>query len=179
MTKQSGMVYKDLRLFLWAKNAQTVSSTITRNYYLLAILATVLAFAVTASASAQNPTDSIKELLEVSVTAKQPVRTIATSQTLSGTDLQALSTTSVADALKYFAGVQIKDYGGLGGLKTLNVRSLGAQHVGVYIDGIRLTNAQNGTVDLGKFSLSSMGFSFTPTSVTQTRDRSPKPARIP
>ena len=125
-------------------------------YYLLAILATVLAFAVTASASAQNPTDSIKELHEVTVTSKQPVRSIATSQTLSGADLQALSTTSVADALKYFAGVQIKDYGGLGGLKTINVRSLGAQHVGVYVDGIRLTNAQNGTVDLGKFSLSSM-----------------------
>lgn len=92
----------------------------------------------------------------MTVTSKQPVRTIATSQTLSGADLQALSTTSVADALKYFAGVQIKDYGGLGGLKTINVRSLGAQHVGVYVDGIRLTNAQNGTVDLGKFSLSSM-----------------------
>ena len=105
-----------------------------KNYYLLAILATVLAFAVTASASAQNPktpepplggetTDSIRQLYEVTVTSKQPVRTIATSQTLSGADLQALSTTSVADALKYFAGVQIKDYGGLGGLKTINVRS--------------------------------------------------------
>ena len=104
----------------------------------------------------EESTDSIKELYEVTVTSKQPVRTIATSQTLSGADLQALSTTSVADALKYFAGVQIKDYGGLGGLKTINVRSLGAQHVGVYVDGIRLTNAQNGTVDLGKFSLSSM-----------------------
>ena len=137
-------------------------------YYLQAILATVLAFAVTAGANAQSPietsqpplggvyADSTKQLREVSVTSKQPVRTIATSQTLSGADLQALSTTSVADALKYFAGVQIKDYGGLGGLKTINVRSLGAQHVGVYVDGIRLTNAQNGTVDLGKFSLSSM-----------------------
>ena len=149
-----------------------------RKYYLQAILAIVLAFAATASASAQNPynpmitdngqatldgrkegqqtTDSIRQLFEVTVISKQPVRTIATSQTLSGADLQALSATSVADALKYFAGVQIKDYGGLGGLKTINVRSLGAQHVGVYIDGIRLTNAQNGTVDLGKFSLSSM-----------------------
>ena len=139
------------------------------HYYLQAILAIVLALAVTAGASAQNPDpqashlpiagerpDSIKQLHEVTVAAKQPVRTIATSQTLSGADLQALSTTSVADALKYFSGVQIKDYGGLGGLKTINVRSLGAQHVGVYVDGIRLTNAQNGTVDLGKFSLSSM-----------------------
>ena len=145
------------------------TSNIMTHYYLQAILAIVLALAVTAGASAQNPDpqasqlpiagerpDSIKQLHEVTVAAKQPVRTIATSQTLSGADLQALSTTSVADALKYFSGVQIKDYGGLGGLKTINVRSLGAQHVGVYVDGIRLTNAQNGTVDLGKFSLSSM-----------------------
>ena len=67
-------------------------------YYLLAILATVLAFAVTAGANAQSPnqwttdngqlsTDSIRKLYEVTVTSKQPVRTIATSQTLSGADL--------------------------------------------------------------------------------------------
>lgn len=94
--------------------------------------------------------DTLQELV---VRGEMP---LATRQILSGKDLQALSTTSVADALKYFAGVQIKDYGGLGGLKTVNVRSMGAQHVGVYIDGVRLTNAQNGTIDLGKFSLSSM-----------------------
>ena len=100
--------------------------------------------------------DSIQRLQEVTIISKQPSRTIATSQTLQAGELQALSNTSVADALKYFAGVQIKDYGGLGGLKTVNVRSLGAQHVGIYVDGIRITNAQNGTVDLGKFSLSTM-----------------------
>jgi outer membrane cobalamin receptor len=98
--------------------------------------------------------DSVMPLKEVLVTAKRPP--IATVQSLSGAELQSLSTTSIADALKYFAGVQIKDYGGLGGLKTINVRSLGAQHVGVYIDGIRITNAQNGTVDLGKYSLSTL-----------------------
>lgn len=100
--------------------------------------------------------DSTQYMREVTIITKQPSRTIATSQTLKGKELQALSNTSIADALKYFAGVQIKDYGGLGGLKTINVRSLGAQHVGVYIDGIRITNAQNGTVDLGKFSLSTL-----------------------
>lgn len=95
-------------------------------------------------------TDTLKS---VEVYGRRP---LATRQTLKGAELQALSSTSVADALKYFAGVQIKDYGGLGGLKTVNVRSLGAQHVGIYIDGIRVTNAQNGTVDLGKFSLTTM-----------------------
>lgn len=98
--------------------------------------------------------DSVHHLKSVEVTATR--RPLATVQTIKGADLQALSSTSIADALKYFAGVQIKDYGGLGGLKTVNVRSLGSQHVGVYIDGIRITNAQNGTVDLGKYSLSTL-----------------------
>ena len=100
--------------------------------------------------------DSLHYIQEVTIVSKRPSNTIATSQTLKDKELQALSSTSVADALKYFAGVQIKDYGGLGGLKTVNVRSLGAQHVGIYIDGIRITNAQNGTIDLGKFSLSTL-----------------------
>lgn len=106
------------------------------------------------SATPIEPADSTILLTEVQVSANR--RPIATVQELSGVELQSLSTTTIADALKYFAGVQIKDYGGLGGLKTINVRSLGAQHVGVYIDGIRITNAQNGTVDLGKFSLSTL-----------------------
>ena len=54
------------------------------------------------------------------------------------------------------AGVQIKDYGGIGGLKTINVRSMGTQHVGVFYDGVQLGNAQNGQVDLGKYSLDNM-----------------------
>lgn len=92
-------------------------------------------------------------LSEVVITGRQP---LATAQNLSGKELQSLSTSNVADALKYFAGVQIKDFGGLGGMKTVNVRSMGAQHVGVFIDGVKINNAQNGTVDLGKFSLSTM-----------------------
>ena len=59
--------------------------------------------------------DSVRLLQEVTVAARRSVRTMATSQTLQGEELRALSSTSVADALKYFAGVQIKDYGGLGG----------------------------------------------------------------
>lgn len=98
--------------------------------------------------------DTVLSLRDVEVTATR--KPLATVQALSGPQLQALSNTSIADALKYFAGVQIKDYGGLGGLKTINVRSLGSQHVGVYIDGVRLTNAQNGTIDLGKYSMSTL-----------------------
>lgn len=102
------------------------------------------------SSSDSIKVDTIQELV---VTGQQP---LATRQILNGKELRSLSSTSVADAIKYFAGAQIKDYGGLGGLKTVNVRSMGAQHVGIFIDGIKLNNAQNGTIDLGKYSLSTM-----------------------
>lgn len=74
-------------------------------------------------------------------------------QILSGKELEKLNSLSVADAVRYFSGVQLKDYGGIGGLKTINVRSMGSQHTAVFYDGIQLGNAQNGQVDLGKFSL--------------------------
>lgn len=102
-----------------------------------------------------NYNDTVFTLSSVMCVGERP-HYLTPSQTISGETLHNLSTTSVADALKYFSGVQIKDYGGLGGLKTVNVRSLGSQHVGVYLDGIRITNAQNGQVDLGKYSLSNM-----------------------
>ena len=111
---------------------------------------------IAATAGAQTSRlDSVQTLGDVSVVGVKP-HYLTPSQTLRGDMLRSLSATSVADALKYFSGVQIKDYGGLGGLKTVNVRSLGSQHVGVYLDGIRITNAQNGQIDLGRYSLSNM-----------------------
>lgn len=74
-------------------------------------------------------------------------------QILKGKDLEKVNGLSVADAVRYFSGVQLKDYGGVGGLKTINVRSMGTDHTGVFYDGVELGNAQNGQVDLGKFSL--------------------------
>lgn len=98
----------------------------------------------------------IKNLDSVFVAPDRLNKELIPVQTLSGPELKKLSVHSVADALRYFAGVQIKDYGGVGGLKTVNVRSLGTQHVGIFYDGIELGNAQNGTVDLGRFSLDNM-----------------------
>lgn len=114
-----------------------------------------LASIATAAGAQTSRLDSVQTLGDVSVVGVKP-HYLTPSQTLRGDMLRSLSATSVADALKYFSGVQIKDYGGLGGLKTVNVRSLGSQHVGVYLDGIRITNAQNGQIDLGRYSLSNM-----------------------
>ena len=96
------------------------------------------------------------QLSEVEVTARALEKDVIVPQTLKGTELQRLNALSVADALRYFSGVQLKDYGGVGGIKTINIRSMGSQHTAVYYNGVQLGNAQNGQVDLGRFSLDNL-----------------------
>ena len=93
---------------------------------------------------------------EVEVMARALTKDVIIPQTLKGAELQQLNALSVADALRYFSGVQIKDYGGVGGIKTINIRSMGSQHTAVYYNGVQLGNAQNGQVDLGRFSLDNL-----------------------
>ncbi|MDR1679580.1 MAG: TonB-dependent receptor plug domain-containing protein [Prevotellaceae bacterium] len=102
---------------------------------------------------AQSKSDSSVQVLNEVVIVGDRYREVIPSQRLAGEQLEALSSFSVADAVRYFSGVQIKDYGGVGGLKTVDIRSMGSNHLGVFYDGIEIGNAQNGTVDLGRFSL--------------------------
>ena len=100
--------------------------------------------------------DTLLKLKEVTIYSNRMQKKMSPVQILSGKELEKLNVYSVADALRYFSGGQIKDYGGIGGLKTVNIRSMGSHHVGVFYDGIELGNAQNGVVDLGRFSLDNM-----------------------
>lgn len=98
----------------------------------------------------------VHHIRNVIVSALQIHKDIIPVQVLQGEELNKLNAHSVADAIRYFSGLQIKDYGGIGGLKTVNIRGMGTEHVGVFYDGIELGNAQNGTIDLGRFSLDNM-----------------------
>ena len=103
--------------------------------------------------NAQGRLDSVQHVSEVVVMSRPALREVVPSQKLSGEQLERLSSHSVADALRYFSGIQLKDYGGVGGIKTVNIRSMGTHHLGISYDGIQLGNAQNGQIDLGQFSL--------------------------
>lgn len=130
---------------------------------ILAHLLTLLCCATTVATPASaldveadtTPEDTIHLGRDVVVTGRQysKPRDILPAQTLSGEELRRLNSNSVADALRYFSGVQVKDYGGVGGIKTVNIRSMGTNHTGVVYDGVELGNAQNGQIDLGQFSL--------------------------
>ena len=120
---------------------------------LLLVLMIVLSLGLTAQQRLTGRMDSMQHVSEVVVTSKLVFREVIPSQKLNGEELERLSAQSVADALRYFSGVQLKDYGGVGGVKTVDVRSMGTNHLAVSYDGIVLGNAQNGQIDLGQFSL--------------------------
>ena len=65
-------------------------------------------------ASARIEPDSLRQLGEISVVARTVSREVLPVQQLDGVRLERLGAHNVADALRYFSGVQIKDYGGVG-----------------------------------------------------------------
>ncbi|MCL2131792.1 MAG: TonB-dependent receptor plug domain-containing protein [Lentimicrobiaceae bacterium] len=110
----------------------------------------------TGKVSAQDTLQTM-QLEEVTVREKSEMQSLPSKQML---DLEFVPNKSVqvSEALKNFSGISIKDYGGAGGLKTISVRGLGANHTAVSYDGVNIADFQSGQVDLGKFSLDNISF---------------------
>ena len=100
-----------------------------------------------------------QHLDDVEVRAKKTrsaLSSVTPVQTITSSEFQLLGITSVGDAAKRMAGVQVRDYGGIGGLQTVSVRSLGACHTAVSYDGIVVSNMQAGQIDVSRYSLSTI-----------------------
>ena len=134
---------KDERLYRW----------LTHPLQKWVLLLIAFFFSLFTSYAQHSRFDSIQHIAEVTVVSHYNHKEVIPSQTLGGQQLEKLSAHSVADALRYFSGLQLKDYGGVGGIKTVNIRSMGTNHLGISYDGIELGNAQNGQIDLAQFSL--------------------------
>ena len=68
-------------------------------------------------------------------------------------EMLRLGVTDIADALHRMPGINLRDYGGAGGLKTVSVRGFGAQHTGVSYDGVLLSECQSGEIDVSRYAL--------------------------
>ncbi|MBP5486984.1 MAG: TonB-dependent receptor [Bacteroidales bacterium] len=95
-----------------------------------------------------SPAPVVQDTLKAA-TISSTAGSLIVPQRITSRELESAS--GLTEAIRRFAGVQVRDYGGIGGLKTVNVRSLGSEHTGVFIDGIQVDNAQNMQVDLGRF----------------------------
>ena len=129
-----------------------------RDLYLIRCLCVFSAwlFSLGVAYGQQIDTMAYHELSGVEVVEK-----VRPSVTREGTPLQIMDRAGIdrlgvqdlSEAVKRFSGVTVQDYGGIGGLKTVSVRSLGAKHTAVSYDGVTITDAQSGQVDISRFSL--------------------------
>lgn len=130
----------------------------THSNKIIACLTVICTLCPCIEAQGQIFFDTIRteNLQEVPVTAERTAGARAVSaQKVADTRLMsATGSLQVSDVLKYFSGATVKDYGGVGGLKTVSVRGLGASHTAVAYDGIIITDNQTGQIDLGRFSAS-------------------------
>ncbi len=96
-----------------------------------------------------------KELKEMEVTVARINRYYVDSLHvyISSQDIEALQPDDLGELLKKLPGVNVKSYGGLGGLKTVSIRGLGGQHTNFVMDGFSQTQTQTGQVNLGQIQL--------------------------
>ena len=90
------------------------------------------------SVYAQVAKDSIhgdvQHLDAVTVTARRMPAKISSAtsvQVFRKEDLKNLGLQNMGDAVNRFAGTNVRDYGGIGGIKTVSVRNIGAAHTAV------------------------------------------------
>lgn len=125
------------------------------------VLCMLFTFAGLPVRAQQVSVDTTRHLREVTVEAQRIPNNAQAStptQTLTAADLSQLPSLDVGEALKHLAGLQVRDYGGIGGMKTVDVRGLGSQHTGVVYDGVQVGDCQTGQVDLGRYSLGNVSF---------------------
>ena len=98
--------------------------------------------------SAEQPSDTLHA---VTVTADKGV-------VISRTDtIHIQNSFDITGQLHQVPGLQLGDYGGYAGLKSVSLRGLGSPHTAIYVDGVRVGNVQSGQGDLGMLEVENYG----------------------
>jgi vitamin B12 transporter len=119
---------------------------------ILLILITVFASVSLFSQTKLKDTVKINEVEVKAIKPKVEDKSLEPMQQITKIELDRNAGNTADGAVKTFSGVILKDYGGVGGIKTVMVRSLGANHTGVFVDGVQFSDVASGQVDLGKIS---------------------------
>jgi vitamin B12 transporter len=113
----------------------------------------ILAFLAAAGAWAQEGAD----LPEVVVTATRLESSVVESPgfitVVTSKEIAESGARDFAEALAAQSGVEVKDNGPLGSVKTLSIRGSSAEQVLVLVDGVRLNSSRTGYVDLSTIPL--------------------------
>ena len=123
-------------------------ASVRRHIMLLSILISAgLLFADRSADFAEQPSDTLHA---VTVTADKGV-------VVSRTDtLHIQNPYDITGELHQVPGLQLGDYGGFAGLKTVSLRGMGSPHTAVYVDGVRVGNVQSGQGDMGMLEIENL-----------------------
>lgn len=121
-------------------------------YISTALLSALLLF-LSLPLTAQDTTYRLDEVQVSGQHAPRTLRTTVPTQVVDAEKIEQQGALQLSDAVRQMAGVTLKDYGGIGGIKTVSARGLGSQFSTLTIDGIPVDDAQNGQVDLGRYML--------------------------
>lgn len=103
--------------------------------------------------TSSTPCSDTLSSVRVEAAGRSDILSSAPLRQMNRARIDTLAQEHLAGALNSFAGVSVKDYGGRGGLKTVDVRNLGAAHTAVEYDGVDMGNMQNAQVDISRFEL--------------------------
>ncbi|MBI1838026.1 MAG: TonB-dependent receptor [Flavobacteriia bacterium] len=95
-----------------------------------------------------KPLATVSELEQVTITHIVKSTNDNISQDFTRLEILKYQPQDVGAILQKLSGSTLKSYGGLGGMKTISVRGLGAQHTNVVIDGFLVNNTQSGQINL-------------------------------
>ena len=120
-------------------------ASVRRYIMLFSILISAgLLFADRTAELAEQPSDTLHA---VTVTADKGV-------VISRTDtLHIQNPSDITGELQQVPGLQLGDYGGFAGLKTVSLRGMGSPHTAVYVDGVKVGNVQSGQGDMGMLDI--------------------------
>lgn len=90
--------------------------------------------------------DTLDEVIIVPIIPKQAAASIQLPKKLIETQLPA----DLGQLTLFFPGIQLKSYGDIGGMKTVQFRSLGAGHSAIVQDYQQLSTSQSGQADLSQ-----------------------------
>ena len=99
-------------------------------------------------------TETLKEV-RIILGAETPteVRSQTPVHVVSDTDIERINATQLSDALRSINSLVVRDYGGVGGVKTVSARGLGSQFSTLTLDGVAVSDCQNGQIDIGRYML--------------------------
>ena len=125
---------------------------------LLSLVAAPLAIADTTTGRSSGSAMAFDEIVVVATKRETSIRDVAADVTvLDDADLQAILSTSLADALRFVPGVAHESSGSRFGTEGITIRGIGGNRIAMELDGVPLSDQ----FDIGNFSNATRDFADT------------------